>query len=77
MHWREFADVQIKTAKTQKHLYCPAFTKAPIFEVGAFSVCISKNQSTLFAIRKSQFLLLVKMVNYIDFSSYCVIIMFK
>jgi hypothetical protein len=28
MHWREFADVQIKTVKTQKHLYCLVFTKA-------------------------------------------------
>ena len=29
MHWREFADVQIKTVKTQKHLYCLVFTKIP------------------------------------------------
>ena len=27
MHWREFADVQIQTVKTQKHLYCLVFTK--------------------------------------------------
>ena len=27
--------VQIKTAKTQKHLYCPVFTKPPLW--GGFS----------------------------------------
>ena len=33
--------VQIKTAKTQKHLYCPVFTeKAQGFFLCAFSFCI-------------------------------------
>ena len=41
MHWREFADVQIKTVKTQKHLYCLVFTeKAQGFFLCAFSFCI-------------------------------------
>ena len=55
MHWREFADVQIKTVKTQKHLYCLVFTeKAQGFFLCAFSFCIyefvwrDSNSSSIF-----------------------------
>ena len=47
--------VQIKTAKTQKHLYCPVFTeKAQGFFLCAFSFCIyefvwrDSNSSSIF-----------------------------
>ena len=51
--------VQIKTAKTQKHLYCPVFTeKAQGFFLCAFSFCIyefvwrDSNSSSIFLRRK-------------------------
>ena len=34
--------VQIKTAKTQKHLYCPVFTKA-LEQSGAFVISTEKS----------------------------------
>ena len=45
MHWREFADVQIKTVKTQKHLYCLVFTeKVSGFSPVPFFCIIQKGQ---------------------------------